>query len=92
MGLYDYTIYNMITRNARIYGDRLALISEDKKITHKQLLNAVDRLACGLLSVGLEKGDRIAVVAQNSIEYIYLFGASAKIGAIMLPINWRPEI
>jgi long-chain acyl-CoA synthetase len=41
------------------------------------------------LSLGLKKGDRIAVLAQNSLEFMYLYGASARLGIIIVPINWR---
>ena len=89
MGLYDYGVYQVIKRNARALKDRIALISGDQRISYRQFLENVDRLACGLIEVGLERGDRIGVLALNSLEYVYLYGAAAKIGAIMLPINWR---
>lgn len=89
MGLYDYTIYSVIKRNARIYRSRVAWISGFQKVTYQQYLERVDRLSCGLLKEGIEKGDRIGVLGQNSLEFFYLYGATAKIGAIMLPINWR---
>ena len=89
MGLHDYGIYQLIKRNARVLNDRIALISGDQKIGHRQFLEKVNRLACGLMGVGLKRGDRIGVLALNSLEYVYLYGAAAKIGAIMLPINWR---
>jgi acyl-CoA synthetase (AMP-forming)/AMP-acid ligase II len=37
----------------------------------------------------VSKTDRIGVLAKNSLEYFLLFGASAALGAVMLPINWR---
>ncbi|MCP4683136.1 MAG: AMP-binding protein [Desulfobacterales bacterium] len=89
MGLYDYTVYNIIKRNAGIYGNRVAWISAEERITHRKFRERVDRVACGLLELGLKKGDRIAVLAQNSLEFLYLYGASAKIGIIVVPINWR---
>jgi long-chain acyl-CoA synthetase len=89
MGLYDFTIYSVIKRNARVYGNQVAWIFGEEKIGHLQFKERVDRLACGLLKAGLEKGDRIGIIAQNSMEFVYLYGAAAKIGAVMLPINWR---
>lgn len=89
MGLYDYTIYSIIKRNARVNGNRTALIYGNQRITHRQFLEKVDHLSCGLSAAGVEKGDRIGILSQNSPEYFYLYGAAAKIGAIMLPINWR---
>ena len=89
MGLYDFTIYHLIKRNAKFYSDRTALISGDVKITNQQFLDIVDRLAAGLQQAGIEKGDRLGVLALNCLEFVYLYGAAAKIGAIMLPVNWR---
>jgi long-chain acyl-CoA synthetase len=54
-------------------------------------LDKVDRLACGLSRIGL-RGDRIGILALNSLEFVYLYGAAAKLGAIMLPINWRLNV
>jgi acyl-CoA synthetase (AMP-forming)/AMP-acid ligase II len=89
MGLYDYGIYQVIKRNARALNDKIALLSGDQRISYRQFLGNVDRLACGLTGVGLQRGDRICILALNSLQYVYLYGAAAKIGAIMLPINWR---
>jgi acyl-CoA synthetase (AMP-forming)/AMP-acid ligase II len=89
MGLYDYTIYNIIKRNALVHGNRTAWICGDRNVTHNEFLERVDRLACGLSEMGIKKGDRIGVLAENSLEFIYLYGVCAKIGAVMLPINWR---
>lgn len=89
MGLYDFTVYHLMKRNARYYSTRTALISGDEKVTNRRLLDIVDRLAAGLQQAGIEKGDRLGVLAQNCLEFVYLYGAAAKIGAIMLPVNWR---
>jgi long-chain acyl-CoA synthetase len=89
VGLYDYSIFSFIKRNASVYADRAALISYDRKISYKELFFKINELAIGLKSLGIKKGDRIGVLAQNCPEYYYLYGAAAKIGAIILPINWR---
>ena len=89
MAIDDFTIYRLIQRNAKIYSDRTALISGDIKITYRQFLDNIDCLALGLQQTGIEKGDRLGVLAENCLEFMYLFGAAAKLGAIMLPVNWR---
>ncbi|MCA1962246.1 MAG: AMP-binding protein [Desulfomonile sp.] len=89
MGVYQFTVYSALKRNALIHGGRVALIWEGERITHRQLLDRVDRVACGLAATGVEKGDRLAVLAENSAEFIYLYGAAARIGAVMVPVNWR---
>jgi long-chain acyl-CoA synthetase len=39
--------------------------------------------------LGILKGDRLGIVAHNCDEFMVLYGAAAKIGAIILPVNWR---
>lgn len=89
MGIHDVSMYSVINRNARFFKDRVALISGSDKISYRQFLLTVDGLAAGLHSLGLRKGDRIAVLGKNSVQYVCLYGAAARTGAIMLPINWR---
>ncbi len=89
MGLYDFGLYHALKRNAGIYRDDIALISDGSRITFCELLEKVDRLAFGLLARGLHKGDRIGVIGLNCPEYIYLYGAAAKLGVVVLAVNWR---
>ena len=91
MGLYDFTIYDMIGRNARCFKERIAWFEADdgRTSTFEQYKNKVDRLAAGLQQSGVGRGDRIGVVGKNSFEYFLLYGAAAALGAIVLPINWR---
>ena len=89
MGIRDYTIYDYLQHNASTAGSAPAAIRMDETITYRQLLERVDRLSAGLTASGITKGDRICILAQNSIEYLVLYGACAKTGAIAYPINWR---
>ena len=89
MGLYDYTVYDFICRNAQIYGDRDCIVFNDSRLTHRQFKEKCDRLAAGLIRSGIRKGDRLSVVAHNCDEFMILYGAAAKMGAILLPVNWR---
>jgi len=91
MGLYDFTFYDLITRNAVCFGDQSAWfeVDADRTITFLQYKEMVDRLAFGLQNIGIKKGARIGVVGKNSLEYFLLYGAAAALGAILLPINWR---
>lgn len=89
MGVRDYTIYDVICRNADIYSDHNAIVYKDIRLSHSEYKKKCDQIASGLKKAGIEKGDRIGVVAHNSDEYMILYGAAAKIGAIILAINWR---
>ena len=91
MGLYDFTFYDLIARNAGCFGDRSAWFEVDAEnsLTFFQIKEMVDRLAFGLQATGIKKGDRIGVLGKNSFEYFLIYGAAAALGAILLPLNWR---
>ena len=86
MGLYDYTFYDLINRNAVAYANRDAWFEADdeRSLSFLELKRQVDRLACGLQHSGIVKGDRLGVLALNSLEYFLLYGAAAALGAVVL--------
>ena len=91
MGLYDFTFYDLIARNALCFGGQSAWfeVDADKSMTFFQIKEMIDRLAFGLQRTGINKGDRIGILGKNSLEYFLLYGAAAALGAILLPVNWR---
>ncbi len=81
--------------NAKKFTATVALQDRTRSYTYPQTNERVNRLANGLLSLGLSKGDRVAVLMENSIEIIELYLATAKAGLVIVPINFRlvgPEI
>lgn len=62
---------------------------DDKSLTYGQLNRQVNRLAHGLLSMGVESGDRVAILALNCLEYPVIVYAIVKCGAVVVPINFR---
>jgi long-chain acyl-CoA synthetase len=91
MGIYDFTFYDVINRNALVFADSPAWyeVDDGRSLTFAEYKDAVDRIARGLRQAGFKKGDRIGVLGKNSLEYFLLYGAAAAIGGILLPINWR---
>ncbi len=71
------------------FRDREALVFEDRSWTYWELDVDVNALAAGLAERGLGKGDRVALYALNSPEYLLLALALAKLGAVMIPLNYR---
>ena len=71
--------------------DNTAIIdaTTDRRCTFSGLLDRVTRLANGLSELGLTRGDRVAVLSTNSIEYFEVYYACAMAGFIAQPINWR---
>jgi acyl-CoA synthetase (AMP-forming)/AMP-acid ligase II len=75
--------------NAKRYPDALALKDQNRSFTYRQANERVNRLADSLLAMGLKKGDKVAVLLENSIEIVELYLATAKTGLIIVPINFR---
>lgn len=89
MGLHAIGVYDLLQHNARTAGAAPAAFAGGQALSHREFLDRVDRLAAGLAAHGIAKGDRVCILAQNSLEYLDLYGACAKTGAIAYPINWR---
>jgi len=75
--------------------DKTAVIFEDQPFTYGRINEGINRAAHLLQETGLRKGDRIAVLALNCMEFLEIYFAAAKLGVIFVPLNWRltpPEL
>jgi fatty-acyl-CoA synthase len=84
-------------QNASWFPDAPALdqLEDGRALTWRQVDAQVTRLAGALADLGVGKGDRVAVLAENDIRLIVLQFATMRIGAVLAPLNWRlavPEL
>jgi acyl-CoA synthetase (AMP-forming)/AMP-acid ligase II len=82
-------IGDMLRFNARRFTDKVAFEDEKRKLTFEQTDKRANALASALLSMGVQKGDRIAVLLYNCAEYNELLFALPKTGFVMVPLNYR---
>jgi acyl-CoA synthetase (AMP-forming)/AMP-acid ligase II len=80
---------DIIERNAALFPNKTAVAFEGKHVTFGQFATRVRKLANALADRGLERGMRIAILAQNSIEYFETVGTSELTGTIAVTLNWR---
>jgi fatty-acyl-CoA synthase len=72
------------------YREAILEIETGRRFNYQELNQRANRLANFMRDeFGIEKGDRVSILAQNSIVYLDLFYGLAKIGAIIAPLNWR---
>jgi fatty-acyl-CoA synthase len=71
------------------WGDREALVFRDRRYTFRQIAAEVDRVARGLIAVGVRPGEKVAIWLLNCPEWIFAMFALARIGAVHVPINTR---
>jgi len=85
----DFTVYDMIARNAGLYAGKSAIIYGDTRISFLEYQTRCDQCAAGLVKDGLTTGDRIAILSGNCDDFLILSGAAAKIGAVIVLVNFR---
>ncbi|WP_142826928.1 class I adenylate-forming enzyme family protein [Planococcus soli] len=81
------TVGEIISASSKMYGEKLAVVTEEQSVSYRQLEELATAIAANLQKMGITKGDRIASVVGNCAEFPLLVIACAKIGAIMVPIN-----
>src|SRR6516225_9604378 len=74
---------------ARILPDKIGASDLDRAMTFRDWNARSCRLANALLGSGLAKGDRVAVLAYNCVEWLEIYAATAKAGLVAVPINFR---
>ena len=79
----------MLSVHARLSPNRIGARDLDRAMTFAQWNERSCRLANALLGLGLAKGDRVAILAYNCVEWCEIFAAAAKAGLVALPINFR---
>jgi O-succinylbenzoate-CoA ligase len=80
-----------LKKRAEICPNREAFVEfeRDRRFTFSQLNARANQVANGLLANGICPGDRVATLLKNGIEFVETYFAAAKIGAVMVPVNWR---
>ena len=85
----NLTAGSILTRRAFLDPDKEAVIFRDRRITYRQLEERANSLADTGLQLGIRHGDRVGVLMYNSNEYLEVVFGMAKIGAIVVLINFR---
>ena len=87
--LLDETIPQNLARTVAEHADQDALVSVEQgiRLTYAQFADEVDRVARGLMGIGVAKGDRVGIWSPNFAEWVLVQYATARIGAILVTIN-----
>ena len=80
-----------VQRWSELHPDKPAILFEGQQISYLQLHERTNQTSCWLQSLGIEKGERVAVMLNNCPEFIEIYLACARLGAIFVPINYRHE-
>ncbi|MCK9285654.1 MAG: long-chain fatty acid--CoA ligase [Rhodocyclaceae bacterium] len=84
-------IGNLLRKRAYMHPEKEAFVDVGigRRLSYGVYNDGANRAANALLMLGIGRGDRVALLLQNGADYMELFFAIAKIGAICVPLNWR---
>ena len=80
-----------LAKRAMLSPDLEAIVdpATDRRFTYAELNRRCNRVANALADIGVVEGDRVGIMLMNSSEFVETFFAIAKIGAVVVPLNWR---
>lgn len=78
-----------IRRWSQLYPNKSVIVFEESDITYLELWSRVEAVAAWMQACGIEKRDRVAVLLENCPEFIELYLACCRLGAIFVPLNYR---
>ena len=86
---YTVNILNGLRRSVRVHGNKPVILHDGGATSYVEFHDRVLRAGQALRGLGVERGDRVAVLMLNSPRYLELYFAAAAIGAVIVPVNIR---
>jgi long-chain acyl-CoA synthetase len=84
-----YTLGDISRKGFALHRNRTAVVFEGTRITYDTLEDRVNRVANVLIGIGLKKGGRVTILAENTYKYIEIYFGAAKAGLSVTPLNFR---
>lgn len=94
-GWPDWGIWHWLERRRDLCPHKTAIVDGARRVSYGELHARVAAVAGGLRGLGIQRGDRVAILSLNRLEYVELLFAAARLGAMLVPLNWRltsPEL
>jgi len=82
-------LYELFEETLKNNPDKEAIIFKGKSTSYRELDESMKRSARALISLGIKRGDRVAIFMGNCVELIELYFACFRVGAIAVPLNHR---
>jgi crotonobetaine/carnitine-CoA ligase len=87
IGGAEATLYHVLSRRLADSADKPWVVTEDRTFSYREIDRLASRLANGLAKLGVTRGDTVLLMLNNSIDFIGLWCALSKLGAIEVPVN-----
>ncbi|MCR5858568.1 long-chain fatty acid--CoA ligase [Mesorhizobium sp. J428] len=87
VALDTWPVHEAVDRSAEQFGDTIAFIFRNAKISYRDLKREADRAAAGFAAIGIGKGDRVALLLPNTLYHPYAFFGALKAGATVVHLS-----
>jgi long-chain acyl-CoA synthetase len=81
------TVHELVEARAAELGDKTFVLFKEDEVSFSELAERMRRVAGGLAKLGLGKGDKIALLLPNCLEFLYSFFGAMTLGAVVVPVN-----
>jgi len=82
----------MLEETVRRYGRKTAIALGDRRLSYAELDKASNKIANALIKMGISKGDRVAMLLPNSLEFVIIYFGIVKAGGIAVPLDTRYKV
>lgn len=92
---FDGSMYEAVLKTAKRYPYRTALEYFKMEVSYKEMLKKINKAACAMKAIGVERGDKVTICMPNTPEAVYMFYAINEIGAVanmVHPLSSEKEI
>lgn len=83
----NLTLFDILEKSAANFPNNIAIVDGKKEVTYLELKNICERVALALYKRGFRKGDRIAIMLPNRLEYVIAFFSIQRLGGIAVQVN-----
>jgi len=84
-------LHDTLCRTALAAPDKTAIIAGARQVTFREIAEDSDRLAAEFQRLGVIRGDRVAAMLDNSVEFVVTMWAALKAGAVFIPVNFATK-
>ena len=81
------SVVDYLRQNSESFPDKIAVNHQDKEYSYSEIWSSAEKISEFLRQNGLSKGDRVALLIENSFEYIAVYYGALLAGAIVVPLN-----
>ncbi len=85
--IVENCIHHLLESSTEMFPEQVALIQDETRLTYREVNDRANRFAHALLRRGIRPGDRVALLMENSPEYVISYYGTLKTGAVIAPMN-----